>query len=377
MDRVTHRLDLERGPIDPQPVDVQAWGGVAYYFDDNIYLEDGDEDDSSIIVPFVRGRLTYQEMRLEAELDVLANHNFVIDETNETDDEQRAYGRIRQIDSNYFIEVAQLFQHVSAPLDVQFSDRADRFISNSSARFSYDISKETAVEGEGHFGVVRYEDEVLAHSLDNINGRVHGGLVWHGLYGYDYLVQAGYFAGEYLNDQTQGAPPEYWGYYFRGGMRGQILPRLWVEALVGYTEVETDYFLGTTIDEDDSTADARVQAKYEASETVNLFANYRRFYTFAGSVDPYQLINRFNFIGEFALTEQIDARLRAQYDFADTASGIERSYIILGGSVSYSITPNIILDGGGFFRTGETEGAVVQSSEFDNFVVHVGLALTY
>ena len=377
IDRITHRLEADRGPLEERPVDVQVWGGAAYYFDDNIFLEEKNEDDSGIIIPFARARLEYQELRLQVEVDVLANENYVLEETNETGDEQRAYARIRQADARYAVEFAQLFQHVSAPLDVVFADRADRYVSDSMAKFSVDVGDMWAVELNGRFGVVRFEDSQLADRLDNINGRVDGGVVWRGPFGYDVIAQIGYVAAEYLNDQIDGAPPDAWGFYTRVGWRGELVPTLWIEALAGYTEMESDYFAGTKNDVDDSTVDVRVRAKYEVTETVNLWASYYRFFTFAGSVDPYQLINRGVLLGEAELTEQLTARARFQYDLSDSASGIDRTYFSVGGSLTYQVTSYLILDAGAYFRTGEVEGNVLKSSDYDNFVAHAGIAFTY
>ena len=54
IDRVTHELEQERGPLTPKPVSYEAQAGVNYAYDNNVFLTQKSKKSDSIIIPFVQ-----------------------------------------------------------------------------------------------------------------------------------------------------------------------------------------------------------------------------------------------------------------------------------------------------------------------------------
>src|SRR5687768_4706013 len=63
IDRITHELEQERGPLTPKPVTYGADFGINYAFDNNIFLTERDKRSDSIIIPFVQAHVEYTEPR--------------------------------------------------------------------------------------------------------------------------------------------------------------------------------------------------------------------------------------------------------------------------------------------------------------------------
>jgi hypothetical protein len=378
LDRVTHEVQTERGPLGTKPVEWHVVGGVEYYHDDNIFLADQNEIDDSIIIPFAGASIEYSESRFEVKAEFLGNYKVYSDSDLEDadDDEQRFYFKFRQVGAKYSLEVTEILTHLSDPLDVVFLDRAVRWVSMTVPRLAMDVSPKVGAELAANIGLVRYEDSVLSDAIDNDNIRVDGTLVYRGPWGMDFLAQGGWQEINYVASQAQGAPPDAWGYYVRGGVRGEVLPTLMLEVLAGGSHIESDFYSGTRIDEEDEGGDVSVDVRWEALPTLTLMADYSRQFTFAGGVDPYQTINRALFLGALELTQYVTVRGRFQYDHSHTTSGTERDYWSTGGSVTVKPLPWALIDGGVTFRSGEAENGPL-TSEYDNLIFHVGVALTY
>lgn len=378
IDRVTHEVQTERGPLATRPVEWHVVGGVEYYHDDNIFLSDKNEIDDSIIVPFAGATIEYSEPRFEIKADFLGNYKLYSDSDLEDmeDDEERLYVKLRQTGARYSLEVTEIVARLSDPLDVVFVDRAVRTVSTTVPRLSLDMSPRLAFEAAANLGVVRYDESSFAHSIDNDNVRVDATIVYRGPMGLDYLAQAGWQEISYRYSQNEGAPPDAWGYYVRGGIRGELLPRLIAEFMAGGVHFESEYYQGTKTDEEAETGDVSAGLRYEATETLTLTADYSRQFTFAGGVDPFQLVNRVLFLGALELTEYVSVRGRFQFDHSDTTSGTERDYWSTGGSVTIKPVPWALIDGGVTFRAGEAESGPLKA-EYENLIFHVGVALTY
>ncbi len=391
IDRVSNQLTSERGPLSVKPWELHATGGVAYYFDDNVYLMENDEVDDSIIIPFVRATLDYSEPRFEFAMDALLNYKYYLDDDDDdstptvldstegaSDDEERVYLRARQASSRYSIELAQILQRVSDPIGVLFTERAERFVSNTIPRITFDLSRQWAIEGTGNYQVVRYDDHDLGLALENNAGRADGALVYRTAQGVDLLARVGWQDIGYKGEQSEGAPPDAWGWYAHLGFRGDLMQRLYLEAFAGYDHIESDYFLGTSVDQEDNTMGANVALRYELSETMLLSVEYARQFTFAGAGDPYQRVDRVLGMFEAELTPEIGLKLRGQYDHAMTALSTERNYFSGGGSAWWKPIAWMLIDAGVTFRSGDVEsqdGTI--DSEYDGTIFHVGVAATY
>lgn len=378
IDRVTHQLEVERGPLRTKPVEWSATGGVAYQFDDNIFLSEDDEVDDSIIIPFARLRAAYADQKFEAEGDLLANYKIYSDEDDLDDDEERLYVKLRQVGSRFSLGVEQILQRVSDPLDVVFADRAERLVSNSIGRVTYDLTRQWIIEGYGNYQIVRFDDSDFADVIDNNLFRGEGSLIYRSPSGLDFVGQAGWLNISYTEGQSAGSPPDAWGWYVRGGVRGELLPRLTLQALAGWSEVESDFFTGGSRDVEDGAVDAAVNLLYEATETVRIFVDFSRHFTFSADGDPYQLVNRLLGLVTIDATPMLTFRARAQFDFAEsTDSNIERTYFSTGGSAELKPLPWLIFDAGVTFRSGETDFDGLFETEYDNLIIHAGVAATY
>jgi hypothetical protein len=81
---------------------------------------------------------------------------------------------------------------------------------------------------------------------------------------------------------------------------------------------------------------------------------------------------------EWELTPDIGTKARFQYDHAMTALGTERVYMSVSGSAWFKPTAWMIIDAGVTFRSGDAENTDTGlDTEYDNVIVHVGLAATY
>ena len=382
IDRVSQQLTAERGPLEARPWDLHHTGGVEYYFDDNVFLTEDDEVDDSIIIPFVRATVNYSEQRFEFSGDVLANYKFYVDENDGesdlSDDEERVYLRARQASNRYNLELVQILQRVSDPIGVVFLDRAERIVSNTIPRVEFDFNREWAFEVDVNYQILRYDDSDIGNAIDNDATRAQGALVYRTSRGYDLIAQVGWQDIGYAEGQEEGAPPDAFGWYGRIGIRGQLLERLFAEVYVGFDHIESDYFVGTSVDQEDNTSSAYANLRYEFTETVRATAEYSRQFTFAGAGDPYQRVDRILAILDLDVNTQIGFKLRGQYDHASTALSVERNY--MSGSASGWVKPIawMILDAGVTFRSGDSEDQTgFVESEYDNLIFHVGLAASY
>ncbi len=378
IDRVTHEVQVDRGPLSTKPVEWHVVGGVEYYHDDNIFLSDKKEVDDSIIIPFAAASIEYSEQRFEAKADFLGNLKFYSDDDLDSmnDDEERLYVKLRQVGAKYTFEISEVAARLSDPLDVVFVDRAVRTVSTTVPHLAFDLTPVWTVESSANVGIVRYEESVFAHAIDNVNFRVDGAIVYRGAWGIDLIAQGGWQEISYRFSQAEGAPPDAFGWYARGGFRGEILPTLMIEALAGGAHMESEFYQGTKIDEDDETGDAAVSVRWEAMPILTFMGDYTRQFAFAGGADPYQIVNRTLLLGALELTEYVSVRARFQFDHSETTSGTERDYWSTGGSVTVKPLPWVIIDGGVSFRSGEAELGPLKT-EYDNVIFHAGLAVTY
>jgi hypothetical protein len=377
IDRVSHELQQERGPLKEMPAAFTGTAGLAYYHDSNVFLEETGKDADSVLIPFVRGRVDYAEPRLEAAADLLVNYKIYFDQDDSSDDEERFFGKARLLGTSYTVELAEVLRRESDPIDALFLDRQERLVSNTLPRVVVDLSEDFALEGSANLQVVRFADDPYARQVDNLNYRADLALVLRTVFGYDLLAQAGAHGILYSDEQSAGAPPDAAGTFLRAGFRGEPLALLVVEAFAGYAEVESDPFVSTGAVLDDSSMDIGIHARYEFSPTVTLVGDYSRLFTFAGASDPYQLINRARASLEHHANDQLTLRGRAQVDHVDSALGVKRDYTSLSASASWKFSRSVIADVGATWRAGRVEPAGGAAVDFEGFLFQLGAAITY
>ncbi len=386
MDRVTHERLQDRGPLKPVPVAVTLSGGLAFYHDDNLFLEDGSEDDDNILIPFVGARVDYAEPEFEVAADLLANYKRYFDDSpdNHSDYEQRFYGRARYLGARMNLELVQLLQNLSDPTDVVFANRIERTVSDTTGRFAWDITRTVAFEAAGHLQVVRFEDKVPS-IIENNNLRADGSIVYRVPNGFDWVFQGGYLLIDYEAKQSRGGAPDAEGWYGRLGFRGEPNERLRLEALLGFAGVQSSKFLGTAEREEMNTAEAIVRSRFQVVEQVAVTADFSRLVGFAGITgvggnrDPFQIVNRVTAWVDIEPAEKFAVRPRVQYDRAMSSLGIDRDFLALGISATYQVLdqPSLVVDAGLTWREGETAGDVVLAQEFENLIFHAGFVVTY
>lgn len=375
IDRITHQLEQDRGPLTPKAFHWNASAGLQYAFDNNVYLTENDKTSDSIVIPFVQANFSYTESRFELEADLLANYKFYTKEDAD-DDEERVFVRARQTSSRWNFEITSLFENVSDPSGVIFLDRVSRVVSTTTPKAAFDVAKNWTLEVGGTIQLVRFQDQPYSSGQENNNFSVDGGLVYHTPWAFDLVGQFGYWNIEYLLDQDLGGTPDVFGYAYRVGFRGQVTETISLEALVGYTTVESDYFISSGNDFSEGTMTANINLRWEATSTINFFLDYNRQYVFQGFGDPYQLINTVVVSGKFELTEALTMTGRAQFDQSDTALEVERKYYSLNASLNYKFSPHWVLDGGVTYRGGSTENTLGEI-KFTDLVVYVGLGFTW
>ncbi len=385
IDRVTHEFQAGRGPLEPRALAYTATGGVAYYHDSNVFLEEDNEDSDSIIIPFVRGRIDYAEQNFEVAADLLLNYKWYSDEDDANDAEQRFFGRMQYADAGVSADLALLVRNESDPLNAVFIDRVERVVADVAPGVSVDLVEYLAVELAAAFQIVRFEDDILADRTDNESLRADLTVVYRSAWAIDFLLQGGVLAIRYTDaDDAAGvptAPPDVDGVYARGGFRGDVLADLHVQALAGWTKAESDDFDlaggATAFGQEHSTADVLLRARYDALETLSITGDYTRLIGFAGGQDPFQVVNRLLGILEYQASPEVSVRGRVQFDRVDSALGVDRDYVSVGGSASYRPVEYLTLDGGVTWRTGQVTGQVVAKQEFDDTIFHLGVAATY
>jgi hypothetical protein len=377
IDRITHELEQERGPLQPKPFNWNAEVGINYAFDNNVFLTQRDKESDSIIIPFIQAGFTYGEPRFDIEARLLANYKFYASEDAD-DDEERVYLRARQTSSRWNFEISEIFQHVSDPSGLLFLDRVSRVVSNTIPKASFDVGRSIGIEVGGNVQIVRFEDKTFSIGQENNNFSADFNLVYRTAWGWDGVAQFGYYNITYLASQQDGGTPDAFGYYYRIGYRGDIVPRLTIETYVGYTTVETDFFVSTGNDIEEGTLSALFNIRFEATENLNFFFDFARQYAFQGFGDPFQLLNTLALYGKYQATETVAFSARAQFDFSDSALNLRRTYYSLGVNANFKLTAQWIADIGVTFRGGKIENTTTDIEEkFTDFILSAGLAFGF
>ncbi len=373
IDRITHEYEQDRGPLSPKAFNWTADAGVEYAYDSNIFLTQTNKISDSIIIPFVQAGMSYAEPRFEVEGSLLGDYKAYAKQTDEDDDEERVFLHARQVSSRWNFEITELFQHVSDPSGVVFLNRVSRVVSTTVPKIAVDLSRTWTFEFNGNLQLVRFRGQPYSSGQDNNNFSIDGGAVYHTPWGFEALAMGGYYNINYLTDRaaTNGTP-DVFGYYGKVGFRGNIIERLTLEGAVGYSTVETDFFVQTNNNIRSGTMVVNANFRYEATETVNFYLDGSRFYAFEGFGDPYQLVNSFAFLAEVDITEELKFRGRLQFDHSDTALHLIRNYVNANAGLTWRFSAHWIADADVGYRWGKTEN--VGAVKFNDFLFSVGIA---
>src|SRR5438552_3844154 len=202
IDRITHELEQERGPLQAKPVTYTAEVGVNYAYDNNIFLTNTGKKSDSIIIPFVQAGITYGEPRFDLEANLLADYKIYAKEKAD-DDEERVFLRGRQTSSRWNFEISEIFQNVSDPSGVLFLNRVSRIVSNTIPKIAFDIGRSWAIEFAGNVQVVRFKDQPYSSQQENNNFNIDIDLVYRTPWAFDAVAQFGYYNINYITPQAQ------------------------------------------------------------------------------------------------------------------------------------------------------------------------------
>ncbi len=372
MDRVSHDLLQSKGPLPTRPLHHTLHMGLLSLYESNVNLEEDDEDGESILTPFLRLRLEYSERQLDAAADVLANYKYYIPDHEHSDEEERVYGRVRFVSPKMELEAAEIFQHVSDPVDVVFADRVDRFVSDTIGRARVEATPGFALEADVAFGLVRFQEKEFDEG-DNWNLRAGAGLALRVSNVMEAVAQAGFLFIDYRYDT--GAAPDVDGAWVRGGLRGDLLPTLSVTALLGAARAESEDFESGAEGVEDETGEAALHLRWQASAKLTLYGDYSRMIAFGAAPEPYQVVDRFTALAEIEANQDVRLRIRAQWDHADGALGLERDWASVGAAVQWQTHAQVFFDAGFQYRWGSSDGAPADA-DYEDAIVHLGIVVT-
>ncbi len=372
IDRVSRDVLQAKGPLPVQMLKHTLVMGAYAAWDTNVNLESSDEDEQTVIVPFLSVRLDYSERQFDASADILANWKQYIPDHEASDDEERVYGRIRFIGPRLSIEAAEIFQHVSDPVDVVFADRVDRLLSDTVGLARLEMSSVFGLEADASFGVVRFQEKTFDEG-DNWNLRAGLAATARMSSALELVAHAGGFLIDYR--YSTDVPPDAEGLFARGGIRGDLAPTLSLTALAGVARATSDDFASGREGEEEETGEAEVHLRWEASPKLTLFADYSRQFTFAIGTDPFQLVNRGIASGEWNVTDEVRLLGRVQYDWVETPSGLEREYASTGASVRWRSHEQVFFDIGATFRWSDVSGGPADF-DYEDWVFHFGVLIT-
>lgn len=370
IDRVSRDTLQSKGPLPTQPLRHTIHMGAFAAYDSNVGLESSDEDAETVLIPFLRVKLDYSERQVDAAADILVNWKYYIPDHEYSDDEERVYGRVRFVSPKLTLEAAEIFQHVSDPVDVVFADRVDRLISDTVGGARFDVTGGLALETDLNFGLVRYLEKSFDEG-DNWNLRAGFGVAARLGAALEAVAQGGLFLIDYRYETS--APPDAEVLFARGGVRGDFGPSLSATILAGVARASSDDFDSGQDGTEDETGEAAVHLRYEASDVVTLYGDFSRQFTFGRGLEPYQVVNRWIASIEWDASSEVSLTGRLQFDHADGALGVEREYATAGASARWKSHEQVYFDAGALYRQGEVED---MDSDYEEWVFHVGVLIT-
>jgi hypothetical protein len=378
IDRVTHERMQERGPIQPKAVVFTGVAGVEAYNDNNVFLDPTTTNHrtSNVVVPFAGVRMDYAESQFEAEVDALGDWKWYSGYPHLSDFEEFLFGHARYVGSKVTLSFDELLRHTSDAVDAQFFQKARVLVSDSIGGGTVDIAKYFSVEAHIDYQVVRFDESPLSFQNDNENFRADATAVYRALNGMDWFLRIGYLDIYYDHLQQNGAPPDTKGYYTHVGFRGEPIQRLHLEAYAGWVGARSERFINTQTRSELTTFEGGAQLKYEATDKLTFYVDLNRYLTWAGSSDPFEVVNRAVGIAEYELIERLKLRARLQYDHVGLPISGTRNYKYAGISAAYEFTEHLGMDVGATYRTGDQE-ASTGSNRYKDSIVHAGLVITF
>ncbi len=365
--------------------DTQSWqrplarsSGQPYYaigvigsYDTNLHLSESDEQRESLATIFVRTRMEYADAKSDGVMDMLASWNQYIPDKEFSDDEERLYFRMRYLDPKGSIELIEVFRHESDPLDVQYADFAERYVSTTIPRVAFDVAGGFGTEFAIQFGYVTFLEDALKIQ-DNWNLRADLSLVAHLTQTFDAVAQGGWMKIQYTENDFD--VPGVDGWYARGGVRGELWKGFILTLLGGVVKAESDEFAdGTT--QEEQTADLSGHIQWDISQRLTLYADYTRQIAFLGvGGDPFEIINRAILSVESPLTPQWSLKVRAEYDLAESSLGLERTWMQGGLSIGYKGAEKWAAEVGVVWR--RTESGEPVDTEADGWIFSLALIAT-
>ncbi len=373
IDRISHELIEDEGPLTPQPLDLHATAGLLFSYDNNIFLTDKNRTSSGIIIPFAGASLKYAEPTFDASADLTVNYNLYTKDSDFNADEERFYGRARYQGTNVTLQLAEVARRENSPTDAVFVTRVSRFLSNTTPLVIVHVTQVFAVEVQSDVQFVKFLRQAFDNA-DNMNTRSLLTLAyttpWNAV---DLLVQGGYLTIDYHGPDTA---PDTTGFIGRVGARGEMTTNLHVVALVGVTKATSDDFPGTSTDVSSSTADVEFHLAYNPNENTTIYADYSRRFGFSAEGAPFQTINSADLIGMVAVREDLKLRGRLQYDRVHAVLGFRRAYYSAGVGAEYKIHPHVALDGALTYRWGVVPGTG-GAGDFGDLILTAGAAVLF
>lgn len=373
LDRVTHEVEQQDGPLSTRPLDLKVRTGLYGYYTDNLFLEPNNTSSGdSAVIGLAGARLDYADARFEATADALVNFDYYMETHSGREDEERFYGKVRYADGGLDLELVEIARRESDPIDAIFIDHARRIVSDTMARAGTAVARGVKIEVFGNVQVVRFEGSDF-DAIENENYRVGMGINGDVTERLAVVLQGGWLAIRYRDGD---GPPDADGWFVRAGLWGELSQRLKVEGAVGWTGIKAeDEEAGEDDEERQDGLEAEVHVRWEASDKFLVLADYMSRFGFAGGGASFQAIDRAILILEYQVAEPFKVRARGQWDHVNPSEGNVRTFASAGLGATYRIIEPLTADGGVIWRYGNTHG--IQDDNYDNWIVYLGLVLTF
>lgn len=384
-DRVTRELSAEKAAPQAPQLTYSAVGGLLFVYDSNIFLSENNKIGDQVWIPFLRAGIDYAEPNWTVGAELEADYKYYVETEDARADDERFLARFGYAGSSFGASLIQMIRNESDPVDAVFASRTERLVSDTIPRFYVDITPIITVEFDAQVEIVRFAEDVFSDAQDNENYRMGLNLVYKSDLNIDFVIRGGMFFIHYndkrdtFGDPT--APPDATGWFAMGGIRGDIRPDLYIEALLGIESVASDDFDFMSQPPHDgrslNTMNAQLVARYKAVERLSASASYTRNIGFAGGQDPYQVVDQFLALMEYQAMEHVTVNARAQASFIRTALGVERSYYSIAAFANWKVVEHVIVDGGVTFRFGHVAGDVSTTVDYNDVVLQVGVGLAW
>lgn len=373
IDRITHEVQKEGGPLSNRPVDFHVYGGVYGYYTDNLFLGNNhDADGDWAALGFARGRVDYSDSKLELAAELLVNYAYYLETHEAREDEERFFGKARYADGVLDLQIVEIARRESDALDGVFADRARRIVTDTLPRAGVKIAELVTIEAFGQIETVHFEGSKF-DARENENYRAGLGVYADLSDKIAVGAQAGYLRIHYRQGNIT---PSADGWFAHASVRGEVTSRFLVEVALGWTRIHAFHKeAGDDERQSNATFDAEVHLRYELTETLTIFGDYTRRFGFAGFGSSYQAVDRGLLIVEWQAIEKLKLRARAQYDRVVPSEAFVRTYWAASLGATYQVTANFAVDAGVTYRGGDTQG--IANDTYDNWIGYLGVIVGF